>query len=46
MDLWNISTEKQFFLDALGRFSKTAGVIQGFWSLNPEPTQSDFIKAA
>jgi hypothetical protein len=25
-------------------FLKTAGVIQGFWSLNPEPTQSDFIK--
>jgi len=23
---------------------KTAGVIQGFWSLNPEPTQDDFIK--
>jgi len=23
---------------------KTAGVIQGFWSLNPEPTQSDYIK--
>ena len=27
-------------------FLKTAGVIQGFWSLNPEPTKSDFIKAA
>jgi len=25
-------------------FLKTAGVIQGFWSLNPKPTQSDFIK--
>jgi hypothetical protein len=25
-------------------FLKTAGIIQGFWSLNPTPTQSDFIK--
>jgi hypothetical protein len=24
-------------------FLKTAGVIQGFWSLNPNPTESDFI---
>lgn len=24
-------------------FLKTSGVIQGFWSLNPEPTTSDFI---
>ncbi len=26
-------------------FLKTSGVIQGFWSLNPEPTKSDFIKS-
>ena len=25
-------------------FLKTAGVIQGFWSLNPVPTESEFIK--
>ena len=25
-------------------FLKTAGVIQGFWSLNPQPTESKFIK--
>ncbi|HPC38765.1 MAG TPA: hypothetical protein PLF21_05595 [Exilispira sp.] len=25
-------------------FLKTSGVIQGFWSLNPQPTDSDFIK--
>jgi len=25
-------------------FLKTSGVIQGFWSLNPAPTVSDFIK--
>ena len=25
-------------------FLKTAGVIQGFWSLNPDPVQSDFIR--
>jgi proteasome lid subunit RPN8/RPN11 len=25
-------------------FLKTAGVIQYFWSLNPKPTQSDFIE--
>lgn len=25
-------------------FLKTSGVIQGFWSLNPQPTTSDFIK--
>jgi hypothetical protein len=25
-------------------FLKTAGVVQGFWSLNPKPTESDFIK--
>ncbi|RZD15812.1 MAG: hypothetical protein EVJ46_09855 [Candidatus Acididesulfobacter guangdongensis] len=25
-------------------FLKTSGVIQGFWSLNPKPTRSDFIK--
>jgi hypothetical protein len=25
-------------------FLKTSGVIQGFWSLNPNPTQSDFIE--
>jgi hypothetical protein len=25
-------------------FLKTSGVIQGFWSLNPCPTSSDFIK--
>ena len=25
-------------------FLKTSGVIQGFWSLNPTPTNSDFIK--
>ncbi|MHB1680808.1 MAG: hypothetical protein ACYCTB_09940 [bacterium] len=25
-------------------FLKTSGVIQGFWSLNPKPTESDFIK--
>jgi hypothetical protein len=25
-------------------FLKTAGVIQGFWSLNPNPTQNDFIR--
>ncbi|MCS6903805.1 MAG: hypothetical protein NZ576_00290 [Bacteroidia bacterium] len=24
-------------------FLKTAGVVQGFWSLNPKPTTSDFI---
>lgn len=25
-------------------FLKTSGVVQGFWSLNPTPTDSDFIK--
>lgn len=25
-------------------FLKTSGVIQGFWSLNPNPTKSDFVK--
>lgn len=25
-------------------FLKTSGVIQGFWSLNPNPTDSEFIK--
>jgi len=25
-------------------FLKTSGVIQGFWSLNPQPTNSDFVK--
>jgi hypothetical protein len=25
-------------------FLKTAGVVQGFWSLNSKPTESDFIK--
>jgi len=25
-------------------FLKTSGVIQGFWSLNPRPTDSDFVK--
>jgi hypothetical protein len=25
-------------------FLKTSGVIQGFWSLNPNPTDSDYIK--
>jgi len=25
-------------------FLKTSGVIQGFWSLNPKPTESNFIK--
>lgn len=25
-------------------FLKTSGVIQGFWSLNPQPTKSDFVK--
>jgi len=25
-------------------FLKTAGVIQGFWSLNPKPTESEYIK--
>ena len=25
-------------------FLKTSGVIQGFWSLNPNPTESDFVK--
>jgi len=25
-------------------FLKAAGVIQGFWSLNPKPTESEFIK--
>jgi len=25
-------------------FIKTSGVIQGFWSLNPKPTNSDYIK--
>jgi hypothetical protein len=25
-------------------FLKTSGVIQGFWSLNPNPTNSDYIK--
>jgi hypothetical protein len=25
-------------------FLKTAGVIQGFWSLNPIPTQSEYVK--
>ncbi len=25
-------------------FLKTSGVIQGFWSLNPTPTNTDFIK--
>lgn len=26
-------------------FLKTSGVVQGFWSLNPNPTNSDFNKA-
>jgi hypothetical protein len=25
-------------------FLKVAGVVQGFWSLNPKPTESDFIR--
>jgi hypothetical protein len=25
-------------------FLKTSGVVQGFWSLNPKPTENDFIK--
>lgn len=25
-------------------FLKTSGVIQGFWSLNPQPTDTDFVK--
>ncbi|MBI5730653.1 MAG: hypothetical protein HY963_05890 [Ignavibacteriales bacterium] len=25
-------------------FLKTSGVIQGFWSLNPKPTDGDFVK--
>lgn len=25
-------------------FLRTSGVLQGFWSLNPKPTNSDFIK--
>lgn len=25
-------------------FLKTSGVIQGFWSLNPNPTNTDYIK--
>ena len=25
-------------------FLKTSGVIQGFWSLNPNPTNTDFVK--
>lgn len=25
-------------------FLKAAGVVQGFWSLNPKPTESDFIR--
>jgi hypothetical protein len=25
-------------------FLKTSGVLQGFWSLNPNPTDSDYIK--
>jgi hypothetical protein len=25
-------------------FLKIAGVVQGFWSLNPKPTESDFIR--
>jgi hypothetical protein len=25
-------------------FLKTSGVIQGFWSLNPNPTNSDYVK--
>lgn len=25
-------------------FLKTSGVIQGFWSLNPRPTKSDYVK--
>ncbi|KAF0153240.1 MAG: hypothetical protein FD143_317 [Ignavibacteria bacterium] len=25
-------------------FLKTSGVIQGFWSLNPNPTKSDYVK--
>lgn len=25
-------------------FLKTSGVVQGFWSLNPTPTDSDFVK--
>lgn len=25
-------------------FLKTSGVIQGFWSLNPQPTNTDFVK--
>ena len=27
-------------------FLKTSGVIQGFWSLNPQPTNSNFIAAS
>ncbi len=25
-------------------FLKTSGVIQGFWSLNPKPTENNFVK--
>lgn len=25
-------------------FLKTSGVIQGFWSLNPKPTNTDYVK--
>jgi hypothetical protein len=25
-------------------FLKTSGVVQGFWSLNPNPTNSDYVK--
>jgi proteasome lid subunit RPN8/RPN11 len=27
-------------------YLKTAGVIQGFWSLNPNPSESDFIQSS
>lgn len=26
-------------------FLKTSGVIQGFWSLNPKPTNSEYVKS-
>jgi hypothetical protein len=27
-------------------FLKTAGIVQGFWSLNPNPAKSDYIKSS
>jgi hypothetical protein len=27
-------------------YLKTSGIIQGFWSLNPKPTKTDFIKVS